>query len=207
MFLRHFFLVLAVLAVTALSAHAQNVTYDFKDPKGVNSIAILLDSKLEPSVGFASQISGSIKIDPVSREIKEGEIRLPATGIIMSNEAMTRVLHSSEWLHTEKYPDVVFQFLRVVSVSSATADRHEMTVEGDLTVKGVTRKITVPVSVTFLPGQLKMRNPKDEGDLLILRAFFHISRKDFNIKPDVPAAIVADKIQLHVNVAARAGIY
>ena len=207
MFLRYFILTLAVLAVTAWSAHAQTVTYDFQDPKGVNSIALLLDSKLEPSVGFASQISGYITIDPLSREIQDGEIRLPATGVTMSNKTMTKVLHSNEWLYAEKYPDIVFKFRRVISVSSATPALHEMTVEGDLTLKGVTRKISVPISITFLPGQLRMRNQKTDGDLLILRASFYIQRKDFNIKPDMPATIVADKIKLDVNVAAQASLY
>src|SRR5215213_4341807 len=46
-------------------------------------------------------------------------------------------------LHPDQYPDIVFQS-PTVTVKTSAADRHEVKIDGDLTLHGVTRRITIP---------------------------------------------------------------
>lgn len=76
-------------------------------------------------------------------------------------------------------------------------------VRGTLTVKGVTKAVTVPVAFTYLADKLgaRVNDPKVKGDLLVLRTTFQINRSDFNIKPGELTDKVAESIALSLSIA------
>src|SRR5919205_2801665 len=49
--------------------------------------------------------------------------------------------------HPDQYPDITFQSTNVTARMTA-ADRYDVKIEGDLTLHGVTRRITIPATVT-----------------------------------------------------------
>jgi hypothetical protein len=53
-----------LLAAFGLSAQAAPLTFDFKDPKGVNNVQFSLDAPLESITGTGTGISGSVTFDP-----------------------------------------------------------------------------------------------------------------------------------------------
>ena len=57
---------LSILTIAA-TASAASDEFDFKDPKGVNAIYFVLDSELEPIMGMATGISGTVTFDPRTR--------------------------------------------------------------------------------------------------------------------------------------------
>ena len=69
------FAVLGTL-VTAGSVRAAGTEFDFKDPKGVNSISFMLDSLLEPFSGVASGISGKVTFDPADPKATSGPMQV-----------------------------------------------------------------------------------------------------------------------------------
>ena len=77
------------------------------------------------------------------------------------------------------------------------------TAAGKLTVRGVTRKVIVPVRLTFLKGLLAKRN-RVPGDLLVLRADFTIKRSDYGINAGNNEEKVSDEIELKLRVAGAA---
>ena len=54
-------LALSTLAGTALAAP---LSFDFKDPKGVNNVQFKLDAPLESITGTGTGISGRVSFDP-----------------------------------------------------------------------------------------------------------------------------------------------
>jgi polyisoprenoid-binding protein YceI len=76
-------------------------------------------------------------------------------------------------------------------------------ITGTITIKGVAKKITVPVKLTYLKDKLKERYPALQGDLLVLRATFEIKRKDFGINPGQMENKVSDTIELNLSVAGQ----
>ena len=195
---------IALFFVLGKNVGADEMSFNFADPKGVNSISIILDSVLEPIMGIASGISGNVIFDPKRKTAVKGRIVVAADKIQMANPMMTKILHSEEWLDVKKFPAIEFDFKEIISRGSRKDMLYEYIIAGNFTCKGITKEIQVPVNVSYLPGKLKARNDKDDGDLLVLRSKFNIQRTAFGIQPDVNPASVADKIQLNVSIVGYA---
>jgi len=114
---------------------------------------------------------------------------------------MQDTLLGKDWLDVAKNPKIEFAIKKVTESKSEGGNIFDLTVVGDMTCKGVTKELTVPVKATYLAGKLSERSSKLTGDLLVLRAHFSMKRKDFGIKPDMTDKVVAEEIQLRVSIA------
>jgi polyisoprenoid-binding protein YceI len=194
-----------LLAALGLSAQAAPLTFDFKDPKGVNNVQFSLDAPLESITGTGTGISGSVSFDPAQPAATKGKIVLETKSLTVGNPMMADHLRGEKWLDVAKHPAITFEALSLTNVRTqgnvVTAD-----VAGKLTVKGVTKDIKVPVSFTHLPDKLgaRVNDPKVKGDLLVLRANFSINRADFGIQPGQNTDKVAETIQLTLSIAGAA---
>lgn len=72
-------------------------------------------------------------------------------------------------LEPEKYPDIVFKSTNVTG-RSLGGDRYELEIDGNLTLHGVTRRITIPTEVTLTGNDMRARGK------------FSIDRDDFGVK-------------------------
>jgi polyisoprenoid-binding protein YceI len=72
-------------------------------------------------------------------------------------------------LEPEKHPDIVFKSTHVTG-KSLGADRYELKIDGNLTLHGVTRRITIPTEVTLTGNDMRARGE------------FSIDRDDFGVK-------------------------
>ena len=72
-------------------------------------------------------------------------------------------------LHPDQYPDITFQSTQVVA-KNVSAGRSEVKIDGDLTLHGVTRRITIPAVVTL------------QGNTLRAVGEFSVDRDDFKVK-------------------------
>src|SRR5215216_7927096 len=69
-------------------------------------------------------------------------------------------------LHPEQYPDITFQSTNVTAKASG-AGRYEVKIDGNLTLHGVTHRVTIPAVVTL------------NGDTLRAVGEFSIDRDDY----------------------------
>lgn len=191
----------AVLAMTP--AMAETLTFDFKDPKGVNNVVFKLDAPLESINGTASGVSGMITADPANPADARGKISVAAESLHVPNPVMKEHLQGPKWLDIKSHPEIVFELKSVSNVrregNTGTADA-----QGTFTLKGVTREITVPVKATYLPGKLKARGGDKEGDLLVVRSEFKINRSDFGIQAGQSTDKVAEEIAVSLSIAGSA---
>lgn len=124
----------------------------------------------------ASDFSGQVEltpdtITPASLRLVVKAASLHETGAdftdqqkqIIDNELKDIVLLPAQ------YPDITFQSTNV-TVKSSTAGRYEVKMDGNLTLHGVTKHITIPAVVT-----LSGNNLRAVGE-------FSINRDDFNVK-------------------------
>ena len=113
---------------------------------------------------------------------------------------MTRYVHSKGWIDAEAHETIEFEFKKVSKVETPRDNVFNLTVLGDFTCKGVTREITVPVRLAYLPGKMAARMRGKKGDLLAVRVDFTIKRSDFGIKAGKMEQAVADEIELKVRI-------
>lgn len=195
--------VLGVLLFTGRT-FAAAVNFDFKDPKGVNTISFLLDSVLEPILGIASGISGTVSFDPENPKATTGRIIVQTGSLHIENKKMQDTLLGPDWLDAAQYPTIEFTFKKITDSKSTEKNVYDLTVVGDLTCKGVTKEMTVQMKATFLLDKLGERNRDKKGDLLVLRSTFVMKRTDFGIKPDSSDKSVANDIELRVSIVGGA---
>jgi len=72
-------------------------------------------------------------------------------------------------LHPDQYPDITFQSTQVVA-KNVSAGRSEVKIDGNLTLHGVTRRITIPAVVTL------------QGNTMRAVGEFSIDRDDYKVK-------------------------
>lgn len=195
--------VLAALTLTG-SLHAASETFDFKDPKGVNNVVFKLDAPLESINGTANGVSGTITVDPEDLSTAKGKIVVDANTLTVPNAMMQEHMVGEGWLDTKKNGEISFE-VKEVSEVKKEGKASTATVKGIFTLKGVSKELTAPVKVSYLPGKLADRSGgKMQGDLLVIRSNFEINRSDFGIKPGENADKVAEKIDISLSIAGAA---
>lgn len=197
-------LALALLTTVSSTALAAPLSFDFKDPKGVNNAIFKLDAPLEAINGSASGIRGTVTFDPANPGATQGRIVVDAKTLHVPNPVMKEHLHGDQWLDVAKHGEITFEAASLKNVKT-TADTTTADVTGKLTIKGVTKEITAPVRLTYLKDKLAARtNGQMKGDLLVIRSTFSISRADFDINPKAPADKVSETIELTLSIAGAA---
>lgn len=190
---------LAALALGA-SVFAAPQTFDFKDPKGVNNVIFKTDAVLESINGAANGISGTVTFDPENPGATKGTIVVAANSLTVPNKIMNDHLFSPMWLDVQKYPEITFEVKELKNVKRK-GDTTTAEAVGTFTLHGVSKEVTVPVKMTYLPGKLGQRVPNTNGDLLVVRTHFEIKRSDFNINAGKNDDKVSDEIDLSLSIA------
>ncbi len=192
-------LLLSALALNSFAGEAQS--FNFQDPKGVNTIRFNLDAPLETISGTTNGVTGTISFDKEHPEKISGAIKVDATSIKVPNGTMQDHLHSAGWIDSGKHGEISFMISSVGNVKmtdkALTAD-----LTGTFTLKGVSKEITVPATFMHLPGKLADRsNGQMQGDLLVLRSKFTINRSEFGIKPGEATDKVAEEVEVSLALA------
>lgn len=187
--------------LSSASLLAGSMSFDFKDPKGVNNAQFLLDAPLEQISGFANGVSGTINFDPAHPEKTTGSIIIDAKTITVGNPMMLDHLKGPKWLDVNTHGSISFEAKSFSNVKES-AGKVSADVTGSFTLKGVTKEITVPVTFDYMADKLGVRmNKKDlKGDLLVVRSDFTINRSDYGIMPGQNEEKVDEKIAISLRV-------
>ena len=196
---------LAAFACFTAASYAAPTAFDFKDPKGVNAIQFKLDAPLEAISGTANGVSGTVSFDPAAPAGTTGRIVLETKSLTTGNPVMQEHLHGPKWLDVAQFPTIVFEATQLANVRTQGAQiLADLT--GKITIKGITKELTVPVTFTYLADKLgaRVNDPKIKGDLLVVRARFEINRSEFNIMAGLATDKVAETIELSLALAGAA---
>ncbi|MBT4901742.1 MAG: YceI family protein [Verrucomicrobia bacterium] len=193
---------LLILSVAPGVLSADSIKFDFRDPKKVNNVVFLMDAPLESINGTATGVSGTVSFDPANPAATTGKIVLATSSLHVDNPVMKKHMLDEGWMHVSKFPTIEFLAVKMTEVKTS-GTTITGTIAGKLTVKGVTKKVSVPVRLTYLKGMLIKRN-RVPGDLLVLRSDFTIKRSDYGINAGNNEEKVSDEIELKLRVAGAA---
>lgn len=186
---------------TASYAALDALTFDLKDPKGVNAVTFLADSPLEPITGYANGISGTIKFDPSTPHNSSGTFIISAASVKTTNPTMAEHLAGEAWLNTEKFPELKMEVTKFTAgTTAAHPTQWKLKGTGKLTIKDKSLDVPLEIVATYSKGELGKRLKDAKGDLLGIRTTFSFNRRDFGLGPAMPH--VADQVQITVSVAA-----
>jgi polyisoprenoid-binding protein YceI len=120
----------------------------------------------------ASEFSGQVEITP--NTITPASLRLVVKAASLHEtgadftEPQKQIINKELReivLHPDRYPEIVFQ-----STNVTVKKNNEVKIDGDLTLHGVTKRITIPAVVTL------------SGDIMRAVGEFSIDRDDFGVK-------------------------
>jgi polyisoprenoid-binding protein YceI len=163
------------LAVSAVSISARALP---PSPRAVYRISKIY-STLEFSVtkwmvfkeeGLFHEFEGRIVCDPAHPANSLVEVTAQAASLDTRGEGRDHVLRSDDFFDVEKYPTLSFRSTQVAAKDSGALD-----VAGDLTIHGVTHRITIPVKV------LRVHTVPNAGSYATFETNFTIDRRDYSV--------------------------
>jgi polyisoprenoid-binding protein YceI len=181
-----------MIAVVASSASASAATqYVLSKPhSSVNfSITHMMVSKV---TGGFDDINAVIMFDANDLEHSSVTATIQVASINTKNTQRDGHLRSGDFFDAEKFPIISFISKKIVMKDAMT-----YVVTGDLTMKGVTREVEVPVMIMG-----PVVNPMNQQPTLGLEAHFKINRQDYGIKwnkaLDNGGVMLADEVAVDV---------
>lgn len=178
---------LVLLSLAAHSAQAQKIagaaagpeTVTLTDKVGHNQFTWISEAPMENIKGSSAGVTGTLTIDPQDISKLRGTIHTQSATMQTGNATRDRHLLSSEWIDAARYPQISFTItsMKDVKTNGAVATGNAV---GTFSLHGVTKAMTVPFKLTYVPESEKTR-VRAPGDLVMVNADFTVSLKDFNI--------------------------
>jgi polyisoprenoid-binding protein YceI len=182
---------LLVFALTALPLLAQNAPETWGIDKAHSTATFKVRHFAANSVGQFRDFDGAINIDRTNPAKSSVEFTIQAKSIDTGNERRDTHLKSADFFDVEKFPTIIFKSTAVAAKSKDSFD-----VTGDLTMHGVTKRVTLPV--TFLGF---MKNPRGEKGGFEIETT--LNRKDYGIvwnrALDDGGFMLSDDVKISIN--------
>ena len=136
-----------------------------------------------PVRGRFENLSGDISYDASAPDETTAEVFIDASSIDTDNGYRDEHLRTS-FFEADRFPDIHFRMVNVFSVDGK--------VEGDLTIRGVTRKVVLTIS--------NFHEVEDAAGMRIFRARATtlLNRREFGVEEDADRAAGLGKIMAHI---------
>lgn len=138
-------------------------------------------TEFEDFTGTTNAISGWIKFDP-SKKTGSGKLVIDAKTIKTGIDLRDDHMNGEMWLNTAKFPTIEFE---TTSVKSSGGSNY--TVTGNLTMRGVTKKVTTKATVSYLAGTTATAQKGFKGDIVRVKTSLKVNLSDFGISIPAPA--------------------
>lgn len=204
--MKNIFGLFIVLITFSLSAQGFNngvsgeKTFTFFDKDGRNKATFFSTTPLEDINGTAEGVDGHVTFDVtnLAKTIK-GEVIIEVNSMKTGIDLRDSHLKSGNWLDAETYPYIKFELAGIKDLKSEADNKVSGTVTGNFTLHGITKEITVPVTLIYLKESedTKKRAP---GDLLGINSRFTVKLSDYGVQNDIIGNKVAEDIEVTFNV-------
>jgi polyisoprenoid-binding protein YceI len=175
----------------------EGTKYVFGKKPQLATMTAVAETEIETITAKTSAVAGVLGFD---KEKGTGKVRLAApveelqTGIALRDEH----LRGPDWLDTARFKTIEFESTKVTK-----KDDKNWTVEGDFTMHGVKKPITVDVVLREIPLELIQKAHWGETPGLGFATKFKVKLSDFGVKiPQVAVAKVNDEWTVAIELVA-----
>ena len=189
---------LSLLVVVPSIANAQTVAggeYTFN--RSASAVGFTISASMLFKMkrnGSFNDFTGSLSFDPARPSDTHMDLTVFTASVDMKNAEQDHLLKSSDFFDVDHFPTMHF----VSATTTAKADgSFDMT--GDMTIRGVTKRMTIPVRMRRDSAGVNSSNPVFESN-------FQIDRTEFGLN-GVPKwgglkVSIAKKVDIHIAIAA-----
>jgi len=126
--------------------------------------------------GQFNKVEGTVRFDPDNISGSSVELKIDASSVLSGVRKRDDHLMTADFLDTAKYPVISFKSSQIKSLAPGRG-----LVTGDLTLRGITRSITVEVSYTA-----PVKDPLGDGLSMGFSMAATLNREDYGITWNVP---------------------
>jgi len=139
--------------------------------------------------GEFTRPSGTLRLDPNNWPASVVDVSVPVANVLTPSERLNTELKSPEWIDAAQFPNMTFRSTGVIPTGPRSAD-----VIGDLTLHGVTKRVTFAVHFNGAGP-----NPLSKAYTTGFEVRGSINRSDFGVAKYVP--LVGDKVDIIISAA------
>jgi polyisoprenoid-binding protein YceI len=184
---RKLFAAAVLTALAALPLRADTFTVD----PAHSEVTFQIRHIVSQVRGRFNEFSGTVQLDAKNLPSSSVEFQIKAASIDTNVPDRDKHLRSADFFDVEKYPEITF---KSKSIKPAGKDTYNVT--GTLTLHGVSKEITLPV--TYL-GQASMKGSARAG----FETATTLNRKDYGIvwnrALDNGGALLGDDVKVEIN--------
>ncbi len=181
---------LVALAPAGSAVAAQDYTID----SAHSSVGFTIRHIVSRTTGKFNEFSGSITYDAENPSNSSVTVTIAIASLDTNNERRDNHVKGPDFFDAEKYPEMTF----VSSGAETKGDLLMMT--GDLTLHGVTRKVTLPIEVLGVG-----THPMTKAPVAGFKADLIIKRSDFGVNNWTDAAgVIGDEVSVTLLIEAVA---
>ncbi len=138
--------------------------------------------------GRFSQFSGTIDLNEKDITKSKVDFTVDVASIYTGVDKRDEHLRSADFFDAKKHPKATFKSTKITK-----KDDNELVLEGNLRIRGKTKKVKFEVE------QLgKAQDPTSNTEKFVFKAEGEINRKDFGVNYG-PDEVVSDKVELDIN--------
>jgi polyisoprenoid-binding protein YceI len=187
-------LVQALALTLLLPALAAAEAVAYKADPNHSSVGFSIRHFLTDVNGRFTQFDGTIKYDAQNPAASAVQFTVQAASINTAVDDRDKHLRSPDFFDAQKFPTLSF-----VSTGVAGKDPKNLEVTGNLTIKGVTKQVTIPA--TYLGA---MKTPM--GERAGFKSSFTINRRDYGVAwnraVEGGGAMLGDEVTINLNIEA-----
>ena len=164
------------------------------DPSHTTITAAVKHMMLTTVRGGFGGATGVIDFDPARPESGSVELRIPAASVNTGDAKRDAHLRSADFLHADEHPEIVFKSTRITAKS-----KDEFSVDGDLTIRGTTKPVSVNVELLGIAADPRA------GQRAGFDAKLSFDRTEWGLTWNMPipsGVLVSEKVTIEANVAA-----
>ena len=153
--------------------------------KNHSQINFIADSRLLSAHGFFGKWDADVKLDATNWPASTVAITIDATSLNTRVDMRDNHLRSPDFFDVAKFPVITFKSVSVAKVAEGKLD-----ITGNLTIRGITKRVVVPATAVFYE--------KGAGRF---RGQFVINRKDYGVAYDSSVNPIENEVQVQWDMA------
>lgn len=153
-----------------------------------SQINFVAESRLLSAHGTFQNWDAEILFDAANVEATSLKITIDATSIDTRIDRRDAHLKSNDFFAADSFPQITF----VSTFVNNAGESGRMHISGDLTIRGQTKRITIPARLNFFDAQNQMGRVTGE---------FVINRSEFGVSFQSPVNPIEDEVKVQFDVA------
>lgn len=178
---------MALVAVSLLAAPAMAERRAYVFDKAHSQINFIAEARIFSAHGFFGTFDGDIQINPQDLADSSVTITIDAASINTRDERRDNHLRTADFFDTANHPQITF-----VSRKVSKSGNDAISIEGDMTIRGNTKPVVVPLIIKFF-----------EGGRGRFTGEFKINRKDFGVSYNSQANPIDDMVTIQMDLNLR----